>query len=119
MLPLAQSSCQPSPEDDSCWIILARALIQAADPVSDQLCTGWLQMQSCSINRHMMDEVGEREKVAEATMQRRRKALEDAHMDDEIRRLTAQRDELIAKGSALRKVRVGGNVLPLSTWEGA
>ena len=66
-----------------------------------------------------MEEVGEREKAAEATMQRRRKALEDAHMDNEIRRLTAQRDELIAKGSALRKVRIGGDVLPLSTSEGA
>ncbi len=67
-------------------------------------------MQSCSINRHMIEEVGEREKLSEATMQRCRKALEDARMDDKIRGLTAQRDELIAKGSALRKVCIGRKV---------
>lgn len=64
-----------------------------------------LQMQSCSTNRHMLEEVREREKAAEAQMQRRRKLLEDSNMDAELRRLAKQNADLTAKASALRKVR--------------
>ena len=73
-------------------------------------CAGWadgcgmLQMQGCSINRHLLEEVKERERGAEAQLQRRKKLLDDANMDADLKRLARGSSELAAKASALRKV---------------
>ena len=64
---------------------------------------GMLQMQGCSINRHLL-EVKEREKGAEAQLERRRKLLDDSNMDADLKRLARESSELAAKASALRKV---------------
>ena len=63
-------------------------------------------MQCCSINRHLLEEVKEREKGAEAQLERRKKLLNDANMDADLKRLAHQSSELAAKASALRKVRI-------------
>ena len=63
-----------------------------------------LQMQGCSINRHLLEEVKERERGAEAQLERRRKLLDDANMDADLKRLARESSELAAKASALRKV---------------
>ena len=65
---------------------------------------GMLQMQGCSINRHLLEEVKEREKGAEAQLERRRKLLDDSNMDADLKRLARESSELAAKASALRKV---------------
>ena len=61
-------------------------------------------MQGCSVNRHLLEEVKERERGAEAQLQRRRKLLDDASMDADLKRLARESAELAAKASALRKV---------------
>ncbi len=63
-----------------------------------------LQMQGCSINKHMVDEVKQREKDTELQMQRRRKAVDDSHMDAQLQQLGKQLADLSARASALRKV---------------
>ena len=63
-----------------------------------------LQMQGCSINKHMVDEVRQREKETELQMQRRKKALDDSHMDAQLKELSQQLADCSARASALRKV---------------
>ena len=67
---------------------------------------GMLQMQCCSVNRHLLEEVKEREKGAEAQLERRKKLLNDSNMDADLKRLAHQSSELAAKASALRKVSI-------------
>ena len=73
------------------------------ESVDDGLAT--LQMQGCSINKHMVDEVKQREKETEMQMQRRKKALDESHMDVQLKQLSKQISECSARASALRKVR--------------
>ena len=72
---------------------------------------GMLQMQDCSINRHLLEEVKERERGAEAQLARRRKLLDDANMDADLKRLARESSELAAKASALRKVSIQAAIL--------
>ena len=65
-----------------------------------------LQMQGCSINKHMVDEVKQREKETELQMQRRKKALDDSRMDTQLKQLSNQLSECSARASALRKVQL-------------
>lgn len=80
-------------------------LSSCLDLVDDWLAM--LQMQSCSINKHMVDEVKQREKETEMQMQRRKKALDESHMDAQLKQLSKQISECSARASALRKVRTG------------
>ena len=63
-----------------------------------------LQMHGCSINKHMVDEVKQREKETELQMQRRKTALDDSHMDTQLKQLSKQLTDCSARASALRKV---------------
>ena len=74
-----------------------------------------LQMQGCSINRHLLEEVKEREKGAEAQLEHRRKLLDDANMDADLKRLARESSELAAKASALRKVSTRASKCPQFT----
>ena len=65
-----------------------------------------LQMQGCSINKHMVDEVKQREKETELQMQRRKKALDDSSMDTQLKQLSNQLSECSARASAFRKVQL-------------
>lgn len=68
-----------------------------------------LQMQSYSINKHMVDEVRQREKESELQMQRRKTALDSSHIDAQLKQLSKQLSDCSARASALRKVPSHGS----------